>query len=285
MLQQLKGFLDYMTQSTHLLCSTGAFSRYPDHTGYQAILEYGPALPVEGFELMFYPSWYPIIDTIAAVLRASGLRFPAMHTEKNIGTLLGQADIAERQRGVTFFEDNCRLAAALDTHIVILHLWNWPEMDDHLDYNLSMLSRCYDIAERYHVELAVETIPGRHFDPLTNIHRALEQDARCHFAFDTEFLANYHQLDTVFHTPWLWEDDRVHHVHIKDSNGHPFVNGQRRYLHPGEGTIDFARFFTRLREKGFSGNLSLESPALVQHGVVAVSQLRTSLNFIQQFQW
>jgi sugar phosphate isomerase/epimerase len=288
LLQLLKGHLDFMThatQSTHLLCSTGAFSRDPDHTGYGAVLKNGPQLPVEGFELMFYSSWYSNIDTIATTLRSSGLRFPAMHSEKNIGTLLGQPDIAARRRGIASFEDNCRLAAALDTHIVVLHLWNWPEMDDHLDYNLSMLSSCYDTAERYGVELAVETIPGRHFDPLTNIQRALEQDARCHFALDTEFLANYHQLDEVFNTSWLWEDNRVHHVHIKDSNGNPFVNGVRRYLHPGEGTIDFAGFFAQLHAKNFSGNLSLESPALVQDGKVDIQQLRTSLDFIHQFQW
>src|ERR1700674_2419073 len=35
-----------------LLCSTGAFSRFPELTDYQSILEYGPLLAVDGLEVM-----------------------------------------------------------------------------------------------------------------------------------------------------------------------------------------------------------------------------------------
>jgi sugar phosphate isomerase/epimerase len=274
-----------MSQPIHLLCSTGAFSRYPDYTGYKAVLQYGPALEVHGFELMVYPSWYPEIEQIGTALKQSGLSFPAMHGEKSIGTLLGQPDPDERQQGIARLIDNFRLGRLLGTRLLVLHLWNWPELDDNLDNNLSVLQQCYDEATRYEIELAIETIPGRHYDPLTNIRRALTQDVRSHFALDTEFLANYQQLNTIFQTPWLWQDDRIHHVHIKDSNGNPFVNGQRVYLHPGAGNIDFATFFQHLRATGFHGNLSLESPAITDDGQVLIQQLNASLNFIRQFVW
>jgi len=39
-----------MSQPTQLLCSTGAFSRYPNYTDYRAVLKYGPQLAVDGFE-------------------------------------------------------------------------------------------------------------------------------------------------------------------------------------------------------------------------------------------
>jgi sugar phosphate isomerase/epimerase len=274
-----------MSQSITILCSTGAFSRYPDHTGYEAVLQYGPALDVAGFELMFYPSWYTEIEKIGTALRNSGLRFPAMHGEKSIGTLLGQDDPAEQQRGVQCLIENFRLGRMLNTQLLVLHLWNWPELDDNLDNNLSVLRQCYDEAARYEIELAIETIPGRHYDPLSNIKRALQCDPRCHIALDTEFLANYEQLDTVFETPWLWEGDRVHHTHIKDSNGQPFLNGKRVYLHPGEGNIDFARFFQRLQHAGFHGNLSLEAPALADDSEVLVRHLNESLHNIQRYAW
>lgn len=270
-------------QSLQLLCSTGAFSHYPDHTGYKTVLEYGPLLDVVGFELMFYPSWYPDIEYIGEALSNSGLRFPAMHGEKSIGTLLGQPDPAERQQGVARLVDNFRLGHRLGTRLLVLHLWNWPELDDNLENNLSVLQQCYDEADRYEIELAIETIPGRHYDPLTNIERALQREPRSHIALDTEFLANYEQLTTIFQTPWLWKNDRIHHVHIKDSNGQPFVNGQRVYLHPGEGDINFALFFQNLHKSGFHGNLSLEAPALTKDGKVLVQQLNKSLNTIRQY--
>ncbi|GCF07923.1 sugar phosphate isomerase/epimerase family protein [Dictyobacter arantiisoli] len=274
-----------MSQSVQLLCSTGVFSRYPDLTGYQAILKYGPYLEVDGFEVMFYPSWYSHIERIAEEFQRSQLCFPAMHTEKNIGTTLGQTDPAERARGVHMLAKNCQLAGWLGCKIVVLHLWNWPELDDNLDNNLSVLHECYDIALQHGVELALESIPGRHFDPLTNLQRAFTYEPRSHFALDTEFLANYKQLETVFQTPWLWKEQRTHHVHIKDSIGQPFVDGKRRYLHPGEGHIDFQRFFSQLQETGFTGNLSLESPAITIDKEVDLAQLHASLNFIRRFLW
>ena len=266
-----------------ILCSTGAFSRYPDQTGYQAVLKYGPQLEADGFEVMFYPSWYSNIDHITTELRRSGLRFPAMHGEKNIGTALGQTDPAARQHGVELLKENCQLASKLGTTLLVLHLWNWPELDDELDNNLSVLKQCTTIATHYNIELAIETIPGRHFDPLTNVQRALQKDPHARVALDTEFLANYQQLETVFQQSWLWEDSLVHHVHIKDSVGQPFVNGQRRYLQPGEGHVDFVTFFKQLKQKDFRGNLSLEAPAITVDGEIDIAQLNRSLNFMRQY--
>src|SRR6266702_8672768 len=83
----LRGTNDGMSQRMQLLCSTGTFSRYPDYTHYEAVLKYAPHFAVDGFELMFYPAWYPELEHIANELRQSGLKFPVIHTEKNIGAL------------------------------------------------------------------------------------------------------------------------------------------------------------------------------------------------------
>lgn len=265
-----------------LLCSTGAFSRYPDHTGYQAVLKYGPQLAVDGFELMFYPSWYEDIARVARDLQHSHLSFPAMHAEKNIGTALGSDDAAERARGVQFLTENARLASLLGTRILVLHLWNWPNMDDKLENNLETLDHCLDIAEQHGQQIAIETIPGRHFDPLTNVQRAWQSDPRCAIALDTEFLATYDQTATVFEQDWLWQHELVRHVHIKDYDGQPFIDGKRRYLHPGEGNINFAQFFSHLKQHAFTGNVSLEAPAIYQDGEVDIQRLNISLSFIKE---
>ncbi|HCI79195.1 MAG TPA: hypothetical protein DHW02_05860 [Ktedonobacter sp.] len=266
-----------------LLCSTGTFSRFPDYVDYHIVLRYGPLLDVSGFELMFYPSWYGNAERIGSELRASGLAFPAMHTEKSIGVSLGKPTSEEREQGIQFFAENCRLAEMLNTRVLVLHLWNWPDLDDHLENNLQALPLCLDIAAQHHVQLAVETIPGRHHTPLDNVQRAVEYDARCHVALDTEFLAQYDQLEEVFHRDWLWQNGRVSHVHIKDYDGKPFVDGARRYLHPGEGNIDFERFFHNLKQRGFNGNVSLESPAVDATGQVAIKHIQQSLTFIRRY--
>ncbi len=266
-----------------LLCSTGAFGRSPDYVDYHAALRYGSQLDVDGLELMFYEMWYTRIDDIAYTLLHSNLRFPVMHAEKNIGVALGKADAKERERGIQWLSENCRLARLLGTEILVLHLWGWPELDDHLEKNLSLLEQCLDIAERFGLTLAIETIPGRRFDPLSNVHRAIKQDSRSHVALDTEFLAQANQLDEVFTADWLWSLLRIQHIHIKDFDGHAFTpDGRRRYLHPGEGSINFARFFDSLKQRSYDGYISLEAPAIDTNGFVHVERLQESLQFIRK---
>jgi sugar phosphate isomerase/epimerase len=206
-----------------------------------------------------------------------------MHTEKNIGVALGKSNATERERGVQWLAENCRLASLLGTKILVLHLWGWPELDDHLENNLSLLSQCTAIAEHYGLILAIETIPCRHADPLSNVHRAVERDARCHVALDTEFLAQANQLDEVFTSTWLWTQQRVQHTHIKDFDGHSFTpDGKRRYLHPGEGTINFTHFFNKLKQCKYDGYISLESPAIDANGLVDIARLQKSLRFVKK---
>lgn len=267
-----------------LICSTGTFSRFPQFTDYQAVLEYGPHLDVDGFELMFYPAWYPDLDHIADELQRSGLNFAAIHTEKGIGSALGSPDPAQREQGVKWLEANCLLGQRLEAKVLVLHLWGLPELDEHLENNLEHFSRCLDIADQYGIALAVETIPAKFGDPLTNVHRALNTDLRSRIALDTEFLALHDQLGAVFEEDWVWEEQRVRHVHVKDFDGEGFrPDGSRRYLHPGEGKIDFASFFANLKNRNFTGNLSLESPVIDGEGKVDLDHLNRTLTWLRQY--
>lgn len=272
-----------MSETMPLLCSTGAFSRYPQHTSYRAILSYGPQLAVDGFELMFYPEWAGQLDEIAAALKPSGLRFPALHAEKSVGTALGSSREEERSQGLRMLEANFRLGSALGTQLLVLHLWGWPELDDQLDINLQCLGSCLDLAESYGIELAVETIPGRRSDPLSNVRRAIEQDARAKVALDTEFLARYNQLDEALAAEWLWQEPLVRHIHIKDFESTLFSReNDRPYLHPGEGAIDFARVFATLKAHNFHGNISLEASAITADGIVDIPRIQRSLALLRR---
>jgi sugar phosphate isomerase/epimerase len=115
------------------------------------------------------------------------------------------------------------------------------------------------------------------------VHRAVQRDGRSRIALDTEFLAKHQQIETVFTTDWLWQKPLVRHAHIKDYDGEGFsADGRRRYLHPGEGGIDFARFFAGLKQHNFPGTISLEAPAIDQGGHVDLARLRASLASLRQ---
>jgi sugar phosphate isomerase/epimerase len=189
----------------------------------------------------------------------------------------------ELEPGLHMLEANCRLGKTLGTRLLVLHLWGWPELDDNIERNLHTLGRCLDLTERYSLELAVETIPSRRFDPLSNVRRAVAQDARTKIALDTEFLAHHHQLEEALDTAWLWREPYVSHIHIKDYDQTSFSReNSRRYLHPGEGDIDFAHIFATLKAHGFHGNISLEASALSHDGQVNIDQLRRSTSILRE---
>ncbi len=237
---------------------------------------------MDGLEVLFYPSWYPKAEQIAADLRASGLCFPVMHTEKSIGPALGNADAKERAQGLQRLEANCQFARQLGVKLAVLHLWGLPDSDHYMERNLAMLDACLTVAANAGIHLAVETIPCERADPLSNARLALEQDKRCLIALDTEFLAVHQQLEASLASAWLWQGPSVQHVHIKDYDGQMVDQiGRRRYLHPGEGKIDFARFFRGLAQQGFNGSISLESSGVQPDRSIDISRVQKSLLFLR----
>lgn len=271
-----------------LLCSSGAFGRYPILIDHLDIARYAPALPVDGIEIMYYPEWTPHIDEIAADLLATGLRFPALHVEKNAAPALLSMDKAERANGRMWLAGSCRLGQLVGARTAVFHLWGTPGSDEHIERNLAILSECIDIAEEYQMELAVETIPCVKSTPLEVMQRVIEQDSRSKIALDTEFLAIHSQVEQALDASWLWSSNLVRHIHLKDYDGQQYTSdGYRRYLHPGEGKLDFSHIFARLQQQQFDGNLSLEASVVSPDGSrdgfllhSSLTRLRSILTFL-----
>ncbi len=267
-----------------LLCSTGAFSRFPELTDYRSILEYGPLLDVDGLEVMFFPAWTDDIESIATILRDSGLRIPAIHAEKGLGPALISSLSAEREQGWHWLQAGCRLGQIVGATVLIVHLWGLPDSDDRLEDNLAVLPDCITTAEQYGLTLAVETVPARSGDTLGGTRRAIEQDSRCRVTLDTEFLALHGQLEAGLEVGWLWQVRRVPHIHIKDYDGALYsTDNYRRYLHPGEGTIDFPHLFAALKARHYDGNISLEASVVHPDGSRDIPRLKRSLELLRHY--
>ena len=272
-----------MNSPMQLLCSTGTFSRFPDLTDYRSIFSYGPELEVDGFELMFYPDWSTEIEQIATELLKSRLRFPAIHAEKGIGPALVSSRPEERVQGWQWMQASCQLCKLLGANLLIFHLWGLPDSDEKIEQNLHILKDCMKFAEVFRLKLVLETIPCKYNDPLGNVYRALEREPGVLVALDTEFLALHNQLNMALQADWLWQHNRVCHIHIKDYDGNLYsTDNFRRYLHPGEGSIDFPKFFDALRLRSFSGNISLETSIVNHDGIRDIDKLKKSLSMLQE---
>jgi sugar phosphate isomerase/epimerase len=268
--------------SPTILCSTGIVTREPDQPDHKAILEHAPKLGARGYELMLYESWHGHLDEVVEDLRSSPLSFPVVHADKSIGAGLGSADGDEADEALATLEVCCRAAAALEAETLVLHLWELPSGDSAIERNLERLPACLDTAAAYGVALAVETVQGTSGTPLANIRLALEQDPRCQVTLDTEFLAFHGQLAESIAADWLWADKRVRHVHLKDFDGRLRDAGGRRYLLPGEGSLDLQSFLTGLVERGYTGAITLEASARTPSGELDEARLAQIAAFVQQ---
>jgi len=178
---------------------------------------------------------------------------------------------------------SCQLGNLLGANLLVFHLWGFPDYDEKIEQNLQQLEHCIKIAEEFELQLAVETIPCKREDPLSNVRRAIEQEPRIHLALDTEFLAMHNQLNTALTADWLWQENRVRHIHIKDYDGGLYsTDNFRRYLHPGEGCINFPKFFDTLRLRNFRGSISLETSVVNRDGIRDIQQLKKSLSILRE---
>jgi sugar phosphate isomerase/epimerase len=252
--------------SPTILCSTGIVTRGPDQVDHKAVVEHAPRLGAGGYELILYEAWHGHLDEVVEDLRRSDLSFPIVHADKSIGSGLGSEDGDEADEALATLELNCRAAAALGAHTLVLHLWELPSSDYAIERNLERLPACVDTAAAYNVILAVETIQGTVGTPLANIGLALERDQRCQVTLDTEFLAFHGQLAESIAADWLWADKRVRHVHLKDFDGRLRDADGRRYLLPGEGNLDLQAFLTGLVDRGYTGAITLEASAMTDAG-------------------
>jgi len=268
--------------SPTVLCSTGVLTREPDRSDHKQILEHGAKLGTTALELLLHEAWYGHLDEVVEDLKGSSFSFPVVHSDKGIGAGLGSDDGDEVENALQRLEVNCRAAAALGAKTLVLHLWEPPTGDDEIERNLEQLPACLDTADAYNVALAVETIAGSSGTTLANLQLALERDTRCGATLDTESLGLHGQVAESISAEWLWAKKRVRHVHIKDFDGRLRKAGERRYLLPGEGSLDLKGFLGGLVERGYSGAITVEGSAVTQSGELDDARLEQIATVVRE---
>ena len=92
------------------------------------------------------------------------------------------------------------------------------------------------------------------------------------------------ELDAALVDDGLWE--RVAHIHVKDYAGSlRDSDGNRRYLIPGEGEIDFDGIFDTLRRRAYEGALTLEVSAVSADGLVSEQRFRQAQAWLEARPW
>lgn len=274
-----------MLQAKGIFCSTGAITHYPNFPDYKTILINANKINADGLELIIYPNWYNQIESITGKFCSSGLNFPVVHADKDIGPIITELYTVDYSNGMDILKLNCEVAKELNAKLMVLHLWGLPLSDDKFENNIAAFEKCLEIAESYGIRIAVETLPCRKSDPINNLRKLVEKYPQTKVVLDLRMLSYHDLLWTALETKWLWEKECAAHMHISDYKGKPYLmEGIKNCLFPGEGDIDFFRFFNMIKKLNYKGTLTLEcaSPSLVKNGTPDYDEINNSLSYIRE---
>ena len=267
-----------------VLCSVGALIGRANNRNHRLLIPLSKQLACDGFEFLFYSSWYDSIHEIVADLQKSKLSFPTFHCEKHVGEKIsigGKENIAEALR---LFEINCRTAQALGSRTLVLHLWDGQPSDQHFEHNFSTYPLLREISDRYSLALTVENVVCNREDPMKHWCELKEKYPEIHFIFDTKMAAFHDQLNLIYEKEyeWLWREGHICHYHVNDYAGGYKDWKNLKTLPIGRGHVDFERFFEHVKNTGYDGTFTVESTAFGEDGSVDIDMLNRQFAYIRQ---
>lgn len=268
-----------------IICSTGTVTHRGLLNDYRMLIKFLGELDSEEFEFIIYPVWYEYLDDVVRELKSTGRGFPVTHSEKGIGAYFSAGSLLQKAEGLRRLEVCARAGAALGSERLVLHLWELPDSDDHIENNFAAAGDCLRIAREYGLILSVETIPCRQKDPLDYFLKLLRLYPEISYTLDTQHLG-YHGLNELLFDDSmapLWRlPEAPIHFHIRDYTGKPFDREIfKRSLHPGDGEIDLARLIGRIRENSTEHFVTLESSGLRPDGGIDVGKINKSMRYLR----
>lgn len=265
-----------------LLCSTGAFVGRWNGRDYTQIPAVAAQLEADGLELMMYDSWYACADEVVAALR--GLPIPVVHVDKQVGEQLSRGEAGDEAAALAAFRCNCAVAQRVGAKLLVLHLWNGPPSDRHFARNLAAFDELWRMADATGLTLTVENVVCAVADPLTRLRELRDAYPAVRFTYDTKMAAFHHQHE-VWNTPdgaWLWQEERIAHVHLNDYAGSYRDWDHLRVPPPGDGWVPLPRYAALLAAQHYHGAITTEAPVVRADGSVDVAQLNQNVRRLRQ---
>lgn len=261
-----------------VFASTGAFIGRPNGRDFRLLRELAPQVKCDGFELMFYDTWYGRERELIDFLGALGLSFPTYHCEKHIGELLAEERFSEAYER---FEVNCSVAKDIGAKLMVIHLWNGPISDSNIGANFSAYPELQKIAAKYGITPTAENVISNGRSPLTLWHILRETSPDALFTYDTKMAQFDFENEVAFSPENIVFWDNVRHLHINDRVGGYRDWSSYRALNIGQGDVDFGAFFDGLKRVGYKGDFTVEANAFLPDGTIDLKALNESIEKVR----
>ena len=260
-----------------VLCSTGAIITRRNGRNYNLLREIVPALRCDGLEFMMYQSWHDCPDRLVRALE--GFQTPVFHMTKQIGQWISEDNLTD---AVHMFRQDCELAQAIGSSLLVLHLWSGQASDQHIERNIAAYPMLRDIADKHGLTLTVENVLCNTRDPMTHMRTLVDVYPDMAFTFDTKMAAFHSQLEELYkpENAWLWP--HIRHFHVNDYGGGHMDWANMRVRQLGRGHIDFTRFFAFVRQMSYTDDFTCEATAVSEDGTIRYDDMNASLDQIRR---
>ena len=267
-----------------ILCSTGALIGRPNGRDYRLLETFAPQLECDGFELMIYPDWYADPDALVSFLKLLHIHIPVLHCEKALAEFISRGGEDEIREAFRLFRINCDIGARIGAEKMVFHLWNGMISDTRIGNNIGAFGDLRRTAAEYGLDLLVENVICLQ-DPMTHWKELREVYPDIHFVFDTKMADFHRQLELLYvqEYDWLHSEGHIRHYHINDYGGGYMDWGNLKVLPVGQGHINFDEFFSFIREKGYTGDFTLEATGFDKTGTVDFRLLNDQFETVRQF--
>ena len=267
-----------------ILCSTGALIGRPNGRDYRLLRQFCPKLDCDGFEFIFYDSWYQETEQLTAFLKEQRLNIPVMHCEKSLAEHISAGGQEEFSEAFRLFEINCRMAETIGADKMVLHLWNGKISDTRFENNLQAYPALRETTEKYGITLLVENVVCLQ-DPMSHWVELYRHYPDIRFVFDTK-MADFHRQMELLYAPeyeWLWRENHILHYHVNDYGGEYMDWSNLKVLMLNKGHIDFDRFFRFVRKTGYTGDYTFEGTGFDHTGQVRIGDLNEQFALARKY--
>lgn len=264
-----------------VFCSTGAVIGRPNGRNIHLLEECVPKLECDGFEFMMYSTWYDKVEEVKEVALRTGASFPVFHVEKQVGDRISRNGEGDTEKALELFDINCRLAKALGSKLLVLHLWSGLDSDKDMPHNMELYPRLEEISRAYGLLLTVENVVCNHLDPFTHLVSLSEKFPDISFTFDTKMSQFHSQTEKLYQNKEVFR--RIKHFHINDYGGEYMDWSNLKTLHIGRGNVDFDKLFAYLKEQGYSGDFTVEATSFDENGVIDFDSLNRTFYKIREY--
>lgn len=285
-----------------VLCSSGAIIGKANNCDHTLLKEYAPKLNCDGYELMMYSAWYPVLDDVISDIKSYGLDIPVMHSQKSLGEALcgmkvtfsdgkfdeyvmtEDEDREAFREGTERFKLNLRLASEVGAEKMVLHLWNGLASDKNIDKNIERYGEWKALSDSYGIDLLVENVICNTKDPLYNVNLVAKAYKDAGFVYDTKMAEFHGQTMELFNDDYEWivKNGKIKHLHVNDYGGGYKDWSNMKVLPIGAGHVPFDSFFEKLAIYGYKGDYTVESTALAGDGEVDFEMLNDCFDKIRK---